>query len=441
MGRKSGSISKKTSAIYIVLAVVNATVFILMVFENQLDLIKDNAIFKSMNTGTVLNMELKKVLKGEEKFTDLTKRKIVSVMSKLRIRKFAVFNDESRIFFEVIGSRETGRSQTTRQEFEAITKALTKKDFEGSLFYNVVDKDSRRIDIFMPIAFGSGQRASVLIFKPSIYLHEIDRQMQFLIRQCIVIVVLLILIHIGFSVLLSRLIIRPVMDLAEATHRISGGELTARVNIVRDDEIGLLARSFNEMVVALQRYQDEAKGANPLTGLPGNITIANEIDRRLSEGEKIALLYADLDNFKAYNDKYGFTKGDEAILYTRDCFLEAVRQKGTDKTFIGHEGGDDFVAVTPYENWEELAQSIISNFDRDIEQFYNETDAERKYIESVNRQGERQRFPLMSISIPVVSNMSRNFINHGEIVSVVAEMKKFVKKKDGSNYSIDKRTG
>ena len=148
------------------------------------------------------------------------------------------------------------------------------------------------------------------------------------------------------------------------------------------------------MSVALQRMRDEAKGANPLSGLPGNITIASYIDDCLNKGKIICVLYCDLDNFKAYNDKYGFTKGDEAILYTRDCLLTAAKRKDIRNVFVGHEGGDDFVVVTEFEHWEIFAKSFITSFDRGIFQFYNSIDARNGFIESVNRRGERQRFPL-----------------------------------------------
>jgi hypothetical protein len=107
---------------------------------------------------------------------------------------------------------------------------------------------------------------------------------------------------------------------------------------------------------------------------------------------------------------------------------------------MGHEGGDDFVAITTFDNYESLARAIIANFDRDIAQFYNETDVRNGYIESINRQGQRMRFPLISISLAIVSNHYRKFRNHAELVSVVTEMKRVVKKYEGSNFAIDRRT-
>jgi GGDEF domain-containing protein len=148
-----------------------------------------------------------------------------------------------------------------------------------------------------------------------------------------------------------------------------------------------------------------------------------------------------LDNFKAYNDKYGFTKGDEGILYTRDCLMTVAQRKDMKNIFVGHEGGDDFVVVCDYEYWETYAKSFITTFDRGIYQFYNSVDARNGFIESVNRQGQRQRFPLMSVSVAVVTNKARPFRRHAEMIQIAAEVKKYVKSMDGSCYAIDRRQG
>jgi GGDEF domain-containing protein len=256
-----------------------------------------------------------------------------------------------------------------------------------------------------------------------------------------VIALLIIAIHFGFALLFSKMILFPLRKLNEATHLISQGKLDIRVPIVRDDEIGRLASSFNEMSVALQRMRDEARGANPLTGLPGNLAIAKYIDDSLIAGRVICVLYCDLDNFKAYNDKYGFTKGDEAILYTRDCLMAMGKRKDMKNVFVGHEGGDDFVIICDYQYWEEIAKSFITLFDRGIYQFYNSIDARNGFIESINRRGERQRFPLMSVSVAVVTNKTRPFRRHAEMIQVAAEVKKYVKSIDGSCYAIDRRQG
>jgi len=313
----------------------------------------------------------------------------------------------------------------TKQEVSGVIKSIQKNSFENRIFYHDMERSKNVINLYIPVNYGVDK---TVVVKAALSIKKVDEKMKYLIRQCIIIAILVIFLHIISAVVLLRTIINPILELSKATHRIAQGELQARVNIIRNDEIGELAISFNEMTVALERMREQDRGANPLTGLPGNISIAQETDQRLQNGEEIAVVYSDLDNFKAYNDKYGFTRGDDVILYTRDCFIEAAKSFKDDKIFIGHEGGDDFVVVVPFTLWESTCKGITSLFDHDITQFYNETDAKNGYIDSISRQGERMRFAIMTISLAVVSNHFRKFNSHVELISVAAEMKKVAKR-------------
>ena len=178
--------------------------------------------------------------------------------------------------------------------------------------------------------------------------------------------------------------------------------------------------------------------ANPLTRLPGNVTIEKEILRRIEEKAPFAVLYVDLNSFKAYNDTYGFVAGDEVIKETAKIILSA--SKG-ESDFVGHIGGDDFVVVTVPDSWEALCQVIIARFDAKSPSFYKEADRACGYIETKDRKGQVTRFPLLSISIGVVTNLYREIKSLGEVSTIGAEMKHFAKeKKDkGSSYAIDRR--
>ena len=244
-----------------------------------------------------------------------------------------------------------------------------------------------------------------------------------------------------FVLLLLTMVLFPMRRLSRGASRIAEGNYDVRIPIVRNDEIGRLASAVNEMSVALQRMRDEARGTNPLTGLPGHITIFNYLNDCLAEGSVMCALYCDLSNFRAYNDKYGFTKGDEMIVYMRDCLRLAAKKNNLTDIFIGHEGGDDFVAITGYEEWEIFAKSVVTFFEKGIHSFYNSTDARNGYIESVNRRGESRRIPLMSISVAAVTNKTRDFQSVAELISVAGEVKKYVKSREGSCYAIDRRSG
>ena len=176
---------------------------------------------------------------------------------------------------------------------------------------------------------------------------------------------------------------------------------------------------------------------SPLTGLPGNVQINSELKKHLMKNEEFSVLYLDLDNFKAYNDVYGFLKGDEIIQYTAKIIVDSVHESGGG--FVGHIGGDDFIAIVPYKEVEKLCQEIIALFDRGVKQFYNEKDRIEGYIEVKNRKGVVEKFPLTSISIAVVVADSGRFANILEIGDVAAQVKHAVKNVMGSSYAIDRR--
>ena len=431
------SIVFKTAVSYIIVTVLNVSVFTLMIFENQLDLITDNAILSSQHTGSNIKYRIDNVL-GANSVNSVSVNKILKDATSLGITTLTLFSEGGKVFVDLQDNKITEKQQADINDLKMINMAITKRSFEDKLFYHTIKEGSRTIFLYIPVTYDSDKMAVAAI---TLEMKDIESQMWRLYRQCIIIALLIILIHIGLAYFLSKMILIPIRKLNEATYAISQGDFNIRVPIVRDDEIGQLAGSFNEMSVALQRIRDEAKGSNPLSGLPGNITIAREIDEGLVAGRILAVLYCDLDNFKAYNDKYGFSKGDEAILYSRDCLISIAKRKDMKNVFVGHEGGDDFVVICDYEYWETYAKSFITTFDRGIYQFYNSVDARNGFIESVNRKGERQRFPLMSISVAVVSNKVRPFKRHAEMIQVAAEVKKYVKSMDGSCYAIDRRHG
>lgn len=181
------------------------------------------------------------------------------------------------------------------------------------------------------------------------------------------------------------------------------------------------------------------RGISPLTGLPGNIQIQTEIKRRLLSKEDFCVIYLDLDNFKAYNDVYGFLKGDEIIKFTAKTIIKNIHTYGLEDSFVGHIGGDDFIAIVPETNYEILCQNIIADFDKNVQQFFTDMDREKGYIEVANRKGIIEEFPLTSISIGVVEVKKGKFHNTLEIGEVGASVKHLAKTIQGSTYVIDRR--
>ena len=178
---------------------------------------------------------------------------------------------------------------------------------------------------------------------------------------------------------------------------------------------------------------------SPLTGLPGNVQIHAELKKRISNRENFSVLYLDLDNFKAYNDVYGFLKGDEIIKYTADTIVRCVHNYIHEGAFVGHIGGDDFIAIVPILNCDEICKNIIASFDAHVTKFFTEEDVEKGYIEVANRKGIIEQFPLTSISIGVVEADVGRFANMLEIGEVGAQVKHNAKSVMRSSYFIDRR--
>jgi len=211
-----------------------------------------------------------------------------------------------------------------------------------------------------------------------------------------------------------------------------------------DDYICLPFNSENSnelaMRVALGIYRAKrVVETNPLTLLPGNTPIIKEVQARLDAGLDFAMAYADLDNFKPFNDKYGFSAGDETLRMTARLITNIVKQHDHDNYFIGHIGGDDFVFCTDIAKVELICKEILDNFGRIIPTFYNSEDRESGYIISHDRSGNEKKFEILTLSIGVTMNCGGWFKHYGAISTAASEMKKVAKTIDGSVYTIDKR--
>jgi diguanylate cyclase (GGDEF)-like protein len=201
------------------------------------------------------------------------------------------------------------------------------------------------------------------------------------------------------------------------------------------DPVELLAR-----VKGTLRRAREMRALSPLTGLPGNIRVQEEIRRRVSEDHQFALLYADLDHFKAYNDNYGFVRGDRAIQALARLVTETVHEVAGPAGFVGHVGGDDFVILVDPDQADTVAKSLCDRFDELAPSLYDAEDAERGCIEVRDRQGNPKSFPILTISVGVATTLSRRFSHYGEAVAVATEMKQFAKRDPTSSFAVDRRS-
>jgi len=237
------------------------------------------------------------------------------------------------------------------------------------------------------------------------------------------------------DILLRHLPVIMVTGKGEISDKVDGIEAGADDYIVKPFE----PKELIAHIRMLLRRTGIDLEANPLTRLPGNISILDELSRKIASNDLFAVCYVDLDKFKAYNDTYGFERGDNVIKETARILLRVTQEYGNPEDFVGHVGGDDFVIVTSLQKVDRLCSEIISQFDAIVPSFYNETDRANGYIIAHDRQGTQRRFQLLSISIGVVTNEFRKIEHVAQIGEIGAEMKAFAKSITKSNYVRDKR--
>jgi len=255
-------------------------------------------------------------------------------------------------------------------------------------------------------------------------------------------------------------VMMPNMDGFELTRRLRQDPRTATVSVIMLTARGLSADKLEGFAIGADDYivkpfdtpellarirgvlnrASDKRSLSPMTGLAGNVAIEDEIEGLVSRAEPFAVLYIDLDRFKAYNDRYGFLRGDEAIRETGRVIGEAATQVTGAETFVGHAGGDDFVVVVPPEQATDAAQKIIQSFDEMVPTLYDLDDRTNGYIEVTNRRGDLQRYPHITLSIGIASTEKRMFRHYAEAITVAMEMKQYTKETGASSWSIDRRT-
>lgn len=184
----------------------------------------------------------------------------------------------------------------------------------------------------------------------------------------------------------------------------------------------------------------QKRDVSPLTGLPGGISIDAETKRRISRNLLFATLYIDIDNFKPFNDIYGFPTGDRAIRMLASIIDDAVKNAGNLDDFVGHGGGDDFVVITSPEKAGPIAEAVISAFDEQIGTLYRNEDLGRGYSIYVDRLGRDNYIPIMTLSIGIASNYRRRIATHWEVGEIAKETLNYAKSIPGSTYFVDRRT-
>lgn len=255
-------------------------------------------------------------------------------------------------------------------------------------------------------------------------------------------------------------VMMPVLDGYEAIRQLRNDTRTAHIpmliltarstptDIVTGFETGAddhISKPFDERELVARvkshlRRASQRPVRNPLTGLPGTTLLTEELRYRLRHGQPFAFLYVDLDHFKAFNDTYGPARGDTVLKLLAELLVETVEAQSGGADFIGHIGGDDFVIISVPERVDQICQHLIAAFDARIQQLYDPEDLERGYLQGVDRQGVPRRFPIISLSVGVVTSEFRTFSDYEEVSRVAADMKQYAKQQTGSSYRVDVRS-
>lgn len=241
------------------------------------------------------------------------------------------------------------------------------------------------------------------------------------------------------SMVITENISGSIRKLKLATEKISEGDFDYEPGIRNSDELGDLSNAFVSMAKRLRRLEEMYLDASPLTRLPGGVAIENLLKKHLATNTPFAFCMMDVDNFKGYNDQYGYSRGNEVIQMTAEIIEQAVREFGSEDDFIGHIGGDDFAVITSLKQYGDICRTVISRFDEMILAFYDEIDRKRGYVTGKNRQGKEVRHPIATLSIAVVTTIVGGIENHIQVGEIAAELKKYAKGLNGSNYVVDKR--
>jgi diguanylate cyclase (GGDEF)-like protein len=248
-----------------------------------------------------------------------------------------------------------------------------------------------------------------------------------------------IILGLAAASLITRSISRSITKLKRATEIIAEGRYDHFPQMETTDELGELAGSIGSMARRLSQLEETYRDSNPLTRMPGGAAVENTLIKRLATDKAMTFCLLDLDNFKSYNDRYGYANGNEVIRATALIIQSVVAEQGCKEDFVGHIGGDDFVIITDNSHFALICKTIISRFDENIVNFYNETDRANGQIIAKSRQGQEIIIPLMSISIAVVATEQNGEMNHIRVGEIAAELKEYAKSIPGSVYVTNRR--
>ncbi len=306
-------------------------------------------------------------------------------------------------------------------EENRLEEASLLSEQEGKQIIDAMAKDVRTI----------GKKAEEAIAR-----HMGSFQNQGLTASRITIALSVISLIAGFSLalLVTYNIARPLKKLERVTALIADGQFNNDLNMNRQDAIGSLARAFIVMAERLKILEAFHRDASPLTGLPGNLAIEKKIKMKLSEKRPFSLCHVDLDNFKPFADHYGYAWASEVIKEVGQILTSQAQLADGQDVFIGHIGGDDFVIIAEPQKAERMCQNLLTEFDQRIRKFYAPEDRQKGYFTGDDRSGVKRDFPLITMTIAIVTDDGSRFPDPLAMAEMAAKLKEYAKTLPGSNY-------
>ena len=417
-----------------IFTIVTISIFIIVQLKHELKMMDRYKKYQANVTVLAVENTWEKILNlslTDENILELMQKKINNLKESESIDEGYILDKNGVI----ISSTRIGL-KGTKGDYDDVSVIHKAGNGRSIKEFVVIDGKQRVFSLFIPLV-----RDGNIYFIARIFISLADMQnaIDQIYGPALLIGLLFIFVNIIFGVFLSQIVVKPIGVFNQAAKKISEGNLSLRVKIPTGDELEELADTFNGMTQELVEMKRRAENVNPLTKLPGNIVIMEEVEKKLQSGDKFTVIYCDLDNFKAFNDKYGIHKGDEAITLTSEVFKETIEGKGGPGDFVGHEGGDDFLLLTVPERGQAIADYIMSEFDKRIKGLYDKEDLERGCIVAHARDGSVKEFPIMTISLAGVSNQQRDISSYSEVTNIAAELKHKAKLEKGSCFVLDQR--
>lgn len=420
----------------VITSVLLISAFTAIQLNNQLEyLIQRNAYQANLSSIVAKNnLELALKKTKPDAFAQSLQASLDTLMETSILQEAVIFDKDGLILASTLRDR-IGKN-VRYKDLERWDAA--EKEAGNRWFTSDIDRLSRQLNIFVPLR-RSVKEPILYLSKISFSLGNIQEAFSGVYRAVFLTSLLIILANIALGYFLSKTVIGPIKVLNHITKIIAAGDLNIRARIETNDELEELGLTFNYMTEELIKMKERAENANPLTKLPGNIVIREEIEKKIVQGLKFVVVYSDLDNFKSFNDKYGIGKGDEAIKLTADIMREAIANMGNPNDFLGHEGGDDFILLTTPSVHQQVTDYIIKEFDRRVRDLYSAEDLALGHIIAHARDGSVKQFPIMGISLAGVTNEHRTIASYGEVTNIAAEIKKHAKSLEGSVFVLDRR--